>query len=125
MQSERFADAEAELQQVIADFPAIAGLDQQAKALRQLGAERVLTEVEMRHKAGQYGVAYGMLGRFPPTGISGTTLQAVRDKIEKYRAAQQKRNATIRRARRAVGASERFGRFAGICSRSAMRLPKS
>ncbi len=96
MQAERFADAEFELKQVIADFPSLEGLDEQAKALRQLGAERVLSEVEVRHKAGQYGVAYGMLQRFPAQGIKGTTLQAVREKIETYRAAEQKRAATIK-----------------------------
>jgi len=95
MQAERFADAEAELKQVIADFPALAGLDEQAKGLRQLGAERVLSEVEVRHKAGQFGVAYGMLGRFPSQGISGPTLQAVRERIESYRTLQQRRNATV------------------------------
>ncbi|HEX3997575.1 MAG TPA: peptidase [Pirellulales bacterium] len=95
MQAERFPDAEAELRQVIADFPALAGLDDQAKALRQLGADRVLSEVEVRHKAGQYGVAYGMLERFPSQGINGATLQAVREKIQAYRAAQQRRDATI------------------------------
>lgn len=95
MQAERFPDAEAELQQVITDFPAMAGLEEQAKAIRQLAAERVLQEVEVRHKAGQLGVAYGMLLRFPPTGISGTTLQAVREKIEAYRTAEQQRNAAV------------------------------
>lgn len=96
MQAERFADAEAELKQVIADFPAMAGLEEQAKAVRQLGAERVMAEVEMRRKAGQFGVAYGMLQRFPSQGISGTTLQAVREKIEAYRTAQRERDAAVK-----------------------------
>ncbi len=95
MQAERFPDAAVELQQVITDFPAMAGLEEQAKAIRQLGADRVLQEVEIRHKASQFGVAYGMLLRFPPTGISGTTLQAVREKIEAYRTAQQRRDAAV------------------------------
>jgi predicted esterase len=95
MQAERFSDAEAELKQVIADFPAMAGLEEQAKAVRQLAADRVMQEVEVRRKAGQYGVAYAMLQRFPSEGISGTTLQAVREKIEQYRTAEQKRQDTI------------------------------
>ncbi len=96
MQAERFADAEFELKQIIADFPALQGLDEQARALRQLGAERVLSEVEVRHKAGQFGVAYGMLQHFPAQGINGTTLQAVREKIQAYRTLQQRRDATIK-----------------------------
>jgi predicted esterase len=96
LQAERFADAEFELRQVIADFPALQGLDEQAKALRQLAAERVLSEIEVRHRAGQFGVAYGMLQHFPSQGINGTTLQAVREKIEAYRTAQQRRDATVK-----------------------------
>ena len=95
MQAERFNDAEAELKQVLADFPNLEGLDQQVKALGQLGAERILSEVEVRRKAGQNHLAYSMLESFPTDNINGPVLQEVRDKLEDYRKIQQRGEGTI------------------------------
>ena len=86
MQAERYADADAELQQVIKDFkniPNLPGLAQQEEALRKLSAQLILNEVEVRRKAGQYGLADQMLRKFPTDNVPGATLEEVRDKIEK------------------------------------------
>jgi predicted esterase len=96
MQAERFPDAEAELKLIVADFPNLEGLDQQVKALGQLGAERILGEVETRRKAGQNHLAYSMLESFPTDNISGPVLQEVRDKLEEYRKIQERGEGTIK-----------------------------
>ncbi len=85
MQAERFTDAEAELQQVMADFknfPNLQPMTQQAKDIHQLAAERLLREIEGRWTAGQYRLADRMLRAFPTKDVNGATLQKVRDKIE-------------------------------------------
>ncbi len=46
MERERFQDAEIELQQIIKDFPNLQDLNEQAKGIRKLRDERILTEVE-------------------------------------------------------------------------------
>ncbi|HKD38305.1 MAG TPA: hypothetical protein VKB78_15935, partial [Pirellulales bacterium] len=86
MQAERFTEAEVELQQVIADFknlPNLPGLKQTALDLRKLSGEKALREIDVRTKAGQYGLAEKMLENFPANNMPGAVLQAVRDELEK------------------------------------------
>lgn len=85
MQAERFTEAEAELQQVIADFknlPNLPGLKQTATDLRRLSGEKALREIDVRIKAGQYGLAEKMLQNFPAGNMPGAVLEAVREKLE-------------------------------------------
>jgi predicted esterase len=84
MQAERFQDAEIELQQAIKDFPNLADLADEAKGIRTLRDERLLSEVEVRRKASQHQLAYNMLANFPTKDVAGTVLQEVRDKLEEY-----------------------------------------
>ena len=94
MQAERFQDAETELAGVIKDFknfPNLPALGDQDKALRQLAAQRLLSEVEMRRQAGQHRLAYRMLENFPIANVNGVVLQKVRDKLEEYTKLQKRR----------------------------------
>lgn len=89
VQSERFEDAELELQGVIADFPEISEQTNRAlKLLRQQMARRVRDEILLRRDAGQHNLAYDLLKRFPerfpPTEVAGEILQAVREEKEAY-----------------------------------------
>ena len=98
MQAERFSDAEAELQEVIKDFkelPNLLGLRQLAQDLQKLSAERRLSEVETRRRAGQYRLADRMLRQFPTANVPGAMLEEVRDKIETNAKIQERRERTI------------------------------
>ncbi|MBL9123037.1 MAG: hypothetical protein JNG90_05355 [Planctomycetaceae bacterium] len=89
LQSERFDDAEVELQAVIKDFPGISEQVTTAlKSLRQMLARRVRDEILLRRDAGQNALAYELLKKFPerfPAGeVAGEILQAVREEQESF-----------------------------------------
>lgn len=85
IQSERFRDARLELEKVIEDFPQLANLEKQVKALHQLSARRLIDEIELRKAAGQHRLAYSMLDAFPSKGIAGEILLQVRDLLQEYK----------------------------------------
>jgi hypothetical protein len=78
MQSERFQDARIELEQLIKDFPDLADLNDTVKTLRQLNAQRIVKEIELRRDAGQFRLAVDLLQTFPPEGVAGETLLKVK-----------------------------------------------
>lgn len=84
LQSERYRDAEQELAEIIKDFPQHENLNEQIRQLRQLGASLVLQEIQLRAKAGQRQLAQALLSKFPTEGVSGTTLEQVRDLLNKF-----------------------------------------
>ena len=89
LQSERYDDAEHELQSVIADFPGISEqVNTALKSLRQLMARRVRDEILLRRDSGQHALAYELLKkfpeRFPATEVAGEILQAIREEQESY-----------------------------------------
>ena len=84
LQSERFQDARAELEQLIKDFPELDRLKDQVRALQQVGAQRLLKEVELRKTAGQYQRAIVVLEQFPAEGIAGETLLKVREMLGEF-----------------------------------------
>lgn len=79
IQAERYSDARAELQSVIADFPDLADLKRQVTALYQIGAKRMIQEIELRTKVGQHLLAQSMLEQFPAEGVAGELLLQVRE----------------------------------------------
>ncbi len=98
MQAERFTEAEAELQQVIADFknlPNLPGLKQTALDLRRLSGEKALREIGVRMKAGQLGLAENMLRVFPVVNMPGAILQDVREKLEQNERIAERREGVI------------------------------
>lgn len=95
IQSERYSDARAELQAVIADFPDLADLKKQVTALYQVGAKRMIQEIELRRKSGQHRLAYSMLERFPAEGVAGELLLQVRDLLEDYKKAKEQGERTL------------------------------
>jgi predicted esterase len=81
LQAERYQDARAELEQLIKEFPDLAHLQDQVKTLRQLSAQRLLKEIELRQAAGQYRRSIVLLENFPGEGVAGETLLKVRDML--------------------------------------------
>ena len=57
LQSDRYRDAAAELEQIVKDFPERQDLQQDVRQLRQLGARLILKEIELRGEAGQHQLA--------------------------------------------------------------------
>lgn len=86
LQSERYRDAEDELADIIADFPDQKDLGAQIGQLRQLGASLILKEIQLRAESGQPQMARSYLTQFPNEGISGTTLERVRELLQQYTA---------------------------------------
>jgi predicted esterase len=84
IQSERYKDAREELEKVLADFPELTDLEKQVTALYQLGARRLIQEMEMRRNAGQHSTVAAMITQFPSEGVAGETLLRVRDLQGEY-----------------------------------------
>ncbi len=84
IQAQRDRDALAELTGVIKDFPELKALKVQVQTLRQLGARRLIREIELRRDAGQHRRAYSMLQKFPADGVAGAILLQVRDLLGEY-----------------------------------------
>ncbi len=89
LQSERYADAREELRRVLEEFPRADDLDAELRALRQLGARRLLREIEMRRRAGQFELAASLLRSFPADGVAGETLAQVREILREDQALRQ------------------------------------
>jgi predicted esterase len=96
MQSERFEDARQELQQVIKDFPDLDRLNDQVKELHQLGAQRIIKEIELRREAGQYRLVVSMLESFPAEGVAGETLIKVREMLGDIRGLQSQGHRVLK-----------------------------
>ncbi len=94
LQSERYRDAREELEQIVKDFPQRKDLDQDLAQLRQLGARLILKEIQLRGGSGQHRLSLELLNQFPTEGVSGETLEQVRELINKY-AAQEKRRTEL------------------------------
>jgi len=60
LQAERFDWARQELDQVLKDFPELAALQEQLKTLRQMNAQRLFKEIDLRQNSGQYALATTM-----------------------------------------------------------------
>ncbi len=87
LNAERYTDAQAELQEIIKDFPTEAErLKPEVPAVRQLGARRALAEIELRRKAGQHKLAQSLLSQFPTQDVAGAVLEEVKARQEDYQA---------------------------------------
>jgi len=79
VQSERYKDAREELEAIVADFPDLKELEAEVRSLRQMGARRLLKEIEMRGSAGQHNYALSLLENFPGDGVAGETLAKIKE----------------------------------------------
>jgi len=84
LQAERYRDARRELENIIHRYPEMEELEAEVKQLRQLGARRILKEVELRRSAGQHELVSTLLANFPVEEVAGETLQQVRETLAKY-----------------------------------------
>lgn len=94
VQADRIQDARVELEKIIKDFPELMHLQEQVKALTQIGATRLVKEIELRREAGQHRLAYSMLESFPSEGVAGETLLKVREILGEFQE-QRKRGEQV------------------------------
>ncbi|RLS35192.1 MAG: peptidase [Planctomycetota bacterium] len=85
LQAERYEEARAELDLVLADFPGLKNLAEERRSLGELSANRLLDEIRLRGKAGQDALAMRLLDDFPVDDASGETVEAVREARDAYR----------------------------------------
>ncbi len=95
LDSERYRDAGAELEEIIKAFPERKDLQQDVRDLRQLGSKLILKEIQLRSKAGQHQLARNLLSQFPSDGVASETLQQVRELLDKYTAEDTRRKTLI------------------------------
>jgi predicted esterase len=95
IQADRIQDARAELEEVVKDFPEMAGLKEQVDTLRQIGAQRLIKEIQLRRDAGQHKLAYAMAAEFPVEGIADATVLNIRDINEEYQAQKKQYDAAL------------------------------
>lgn len=99
LQAERYELAAKELEALLAEHPNDEAVRQEIapamEAVRQMGARRLLAELELRSKAGQHRLVVERLKTFPTEGAAGETLQAVREMIRQYEAQEKARTETL------------------------------
>jgi len=79
LQAERYEDAGAELDAVLADFPDLANLARERRTITRLAAGRLLDEIQRRSRCGQDTLALELLESFPTADADGELLEAVRE----------------------------------------------
>ncbi len=100
LQCERYTDALKALEAIPADFPDQPNVPDQLtetiRALRQLAAQRSLSELKLRRKADQHRLVLQMLQKFPSEDVAGEILQEVREMIRQYRSLQARGEEVIK-----------------------------
>ncbi len=100
LQAERFEAAARELEAMLAehkgDEKLKAEIGPAMEAIRQSGNRRLFAELELRRKAGQHKLVLEKLKAFPAEGVSGETLQAVREMIREYENQEKVRAEVLR-----------------------------
>ncbi len=89
LQAERYDDARQELDEVLRDFPDLAGLATQRRDLAALAANKLLDEILARGRVGQDGLVLDLLERFPTADTDGETLEVIRETRDRYRERQE------------------------------------
>ena len=99
VQAELFDEAAAEMEEIVRDFRddpengerLAIGL----RMIRQIAADRLVGELELRRSSGQYRQVRSLLGAFNEQGVSFEKIQAIRRMITENDEADQKRAATL------------------------------
>lgn len=99
LQAERFEEAAAQLEEMLRQFPNEAGLREQLeptlRQLKQLAAQRLLSELRLRRQAGQHALVRTALNSFPSEGVAGELLQAAREMLGEYETLEKRRTETV------------------------------
>jgi len=100
LQSERYEEARQVLEGLLKAFPDQPDLKEQLapslRAIGQLSAERLLSELKLRRDAGQHNFVAALLKRFPSEGVGGEVLQGVREMLQQYETREARRQEVIK-----------------------------
>ncbi len=96
LQAERYQEAEAELNEILKQFPERENLRDVAHEIKQLGAKQLLQEIETRRNAGQYQFVFNLLNHFPSDGVDGQILQQVKAKLEEFNGQSEQGKSIIK-----------------------------
>jgi predicted esterase/tetratricopeptide (TPR) repeat protein len=88
LQAERYAEARQALDDLLQAFPDRKDLKEQLapslRAIKQLSAQQLLTELKLRRDAGQHGLVWDGLKKFPSDEVGGEILQGAGDMLQEY-----------------------------------------
>jgi predicted esterase len=88
LQGERYAEARQALDDLMKAFPERKDLQEQLapsiRAIKQLSAQQLLAELRLRRDAGQHGLVWDVLKKFPSDEIGGEILQGAGDMLKDY-----------------------------------------
>ena len=88
LQAERYDEARQALDDLIEAFPDRKDLKEQLapslRAIKQLSAQQLLTELKLRRDAGQHGLVWDGLKKFPSDEVGGEILQGAGDMLQEY-----------------------------------------
>jgi predicted esterase len=103
LQSERYEEAREALESILKEFQQdrqFTVIQQQLapsiRSLRQLSAQKLLSELKLRRAAGQHQFVQKLLNEFPSDDVPGEILQAVREMIQEYEALEARRAKVIK-----------------------------
>jgi acetyl esterase/lipase len=85
LQCERYKESMVKLEEIVKDFPEEKRLAPQVRALRQMYARSIVSEIEVRQEAKQHALAYRMLEQFPSSDVAGEILQQVKEMLDEYK----------------------------------------
>ena len=99
LQCERYEEARQILEDLLVAFPDQPELKEELapslRAIRQLSAQRLLSELRLRRDAGQHRLVADLLQRFPAEGVGGEILQGVRVMTEESQKHEARRVSVV------------------------------
>jgi len=88
LQGERYEDAQQALDDLLAAFPDRKELKEQLapiiRSIKQLSAQQLSDELKLRRDAGQHGLVWDGLKKFPSDEVGGEILQGVGNMLQDY-----------------------------------------
>lgn len=99
LQCERYEEARQVLEDLLKAFPDQPELKEELapslRAIRQLSAKRLLSELRLRRDAGQYRFTTDLLKRFPSDGVGGEILQNIRVMLQESETFEARRLSVV------------------------------
>ncbi len=99
LQAERYAEARQTLDDLIKAFPERKDMQEQLapslRAIKQLSAQQLLTELKLRREAGQHALVWEGLKKFPSDEVGGEILQGAGDMLNDYETKSARREKTL------------------------------
>ena len=101
LQAERYEDARQTLDDLIKAFPDRKELPEQLepslRAIKQLSAQQLSTELKLRREAGQHNLVWNACKSFPSDQVAGEILQTVRDTLQDYETKSARRTKVMQK----------------------------